>query len=215
MNHPNNPALVLLKLGGSLLDLPEFCGLVRKLITMRPEPGVLLVVGGGRTADLVRDWDRTHQLGEEAAHWLALDAMRLNERLVSQLIPELRAVRNARQVAAAVADRVPALLCTDCFVRWGESAGHPPLPRTWQTTSDSIAAWSATLLAAEELILVKSVPLPNRRSLEEAAEAGFVDPLFPSFARKIPRIRWINGRAQPPVIEPWYPFEPQDDSCCD
>lgn len=195
--------LVVFKLGGSLLERSNLAEFIRQTISQRPLCGTQLVVGGGRTADLVRDWDRTHFLGEETAHWLALDAMRLNEALVSQLMPELRAVRNARQVASAVADRVPALLCADCFVRWGESTGHPPLPHTWHTTSDSIAAWSAAILGAHELVLLKSVPVPANLSLEQAAEAGLVDPVFPAIARNLPHISWVDGRSEPAVIESW------------
>lgn len=197
--------LVVFKLGGSLLERPGLPALLREILARREDCGALLVVGGGRTADLVRDWDREHSLGDEAAHWLALDAMRLNERLVQCLLPEARPVRSARQVAAALADRAPALLCADCFVRWGESAGHSPLPRSWETSSDSIAAWTADLLEASELVLVKSVSIPAKMSLEEAAAERLVDPIFPTIAKRLRRIGWVNGRADRPTIEAWQP----------
>lgn len=199
--------LVVFKLGGSLLERPGLAALLRAILAQRENSGALLVVGGGRTADLVRDWDRNHTLGDEVAHWLALDAMRLNEQLVQILLPEARPVRSAQQVAAALADRAPALLCADCFVRWGESAGYPSLPRSWKTTSDSIAAWTAELLTASELVLIKSVSLPASLSPDEAAAEQLVDPVFPAIAKRLPRISWVNGRADSPRIEPWQPVQ--------
>lgn len=197
--------LVVFKLGGSLLERPGLAVMLREILARRENSGVVLVVGGGRTADLVRDWDRDHSLGDEAAHWLALDAMRLNEQLIRILLPEARPVRSAQQVTAALGDRVPALLCADCFIRWGESAGHTPLPRSWQTSSDSIAAWTADLLEASELVLIKSISIPTKMSFEEAAAERLVDPVFPTIAKRLRRIGWVNGRADRPTIEAWQP----------
>lgn len=195
--------LVVYKLGGSLLERPHLATMIRETLIQRPGRGALLVVGGGKTADLVREWDRVHALGDEAAHWLALESMRLNEALLAQLLPELRTVRNARQVAAALADQIPAILCADCFLRWGESIGHPPLPHTWQTTSDSIAAWAARILEADELVLMKSTTLLGGQTLEQAAQAGLVDSEFPNAAAGIPRLSWVDGSRDHVAIEPW------------
>lgn len=183
------------KLGGSLLDwsgLPEVLAWLEQQWQGRP---LVMVVGGGQTADLVRSWDRLFALGEERAHWLALQSLELNESLVTQLWPRLRPVRNRAQTEAALQDGVPALICASCFVRWGERQACPPLPHTWQVTTDSIAAWIAHLLNARELLLAKSVDLPTGCTLPEAARQGLVDDHFPNLARGLPRISWVNLRS--------------------
>ena len=48
---------------------------------------VLFVPGGGPTADVIRDFDRIHQLGEEQAHWLALAALQLNADFLVSFYP--------------------------------------------------------------------------------------------------------------------------------
>ena len=69
--------VVIYKVGGSLLELPDLPRRLQDVV--RPDVCPLFVIGGGRTADLVREWDRLHQLGEERSHGLALKAMQLNE----------------------------------------------------------------------------------------------------------------------------------------
>ncbi|HTI49841.1 MAG TPA: hypothetical protein VL475_02780, partial [Planctomycetaceae bacterium] len=172
MPEPANRPLVVYKLGGSLLDLPGLSDVLRATVGQRPEHGALLVVGGGTAADVVRDWDRRHHLGDDASHELALEAMRLNEALLQRLIPDLRLVRSARQVELATAAGAIGLFCAHCFLDWAEAAGHPPLPHSWKLTSDSIAAFVAGILNAGELVLLKSVPVPAESSLDQAARAG-------------------------------------------
>lgn len=199
--------IVVFKIGGSLLDLPDLGDVVRELLAQRPEHASLLAAGGGAAADVVREWDCVHRLGEEISHELALQAMTLNEALLVHLLPEVRLARNRKQFEAIAAARQTALLCSHCFIRWAESqpaAGLPEaLPHTWQVTSDSIAAWAALCLQAEELVLVKSAPKPAGRSAREAAADGLVDAHFPQLASKLPLVSWVNLRSDNRLMEPW------------
>ncbi|MFN0199054.1 MAG: hypothetical protein ACKVT0_20080, partial [Planctomycetaceae bacterium] len=71
-------SIVVFKLGGSLLELPDLGIRVNHLLRFyqqshRPvslQP--LIVVGGGRITDVIRDWDRVHHLGDVSAHELAM-----------------------------------------------------------------------------------------------------------------------------------------------
>ena len=63
---------VIVKVGGSLYDLPDLGPRLLRLLD-RPEMQPTFVVpGGGRLVDDIRGLDRLHRLGEEASHWLAL-----------------------------------------------------------------------------------------------------------------------------------------------
>jgi len=201
----HSAAPTVCKLGGSLLDWSGLPGALAWLAQHWQGRPLVLVVGGGKTADLVRSWDRLYGLGEERAHWLALESLALNESLVSELWPGLRPVRSRSQVEAALRAGVPALVCSRCFVRWGETQPVPPLPHTWQVTTDSIAAWVAQILNAGELVLAKSVDLPPGCSVAEAATEGLVDDYFPNLAPDLPQISWVNLRHDPPVQVCWQP----------
>ena len=195
--------LTVYKIGGSLFDIPELPDVIREVLAQRPGRAALLVPGGGTAVDVVRVWDRIHHLGDEPAHELALEAMDLTASFLAGFFPEARLVRSESQVRMAVSEGALSILCAGCFLKAAEAQGHPPLEPSWRVTSDSIAAWTADLLGAAELVLVKSTPAPAGMSLAGAAAAGLVDELFPSVAANLPLIGWVNGRAGESAIEIW------------
>ena len=203
MTFPMSRPVTLIKLGGSLLDLPNLADQIRRLAKLRAGNSLLFVVGGGAAADLVRHWQPLQNLSDEQAHWLAIDAMGLNEELLQTIVPELRLVRSGPQFVAACKDEVAALLCASCFVRWGEAHELERLPRSWQVTSDSIAAWTAQAVGADELVLVKSRPLGRQITAEQAVAEGLVDEFFPNYASSLPRVSWCNARDEQLRIEHW------------
>jgi aspartokinase-like uncharacterized kinase len=194
------------KIGGSLFDLPDLPDVIEQILAQRPESAPLLVAGGGAAADVVRNWDEVHHLGETVAHELALEAMDLTASLLARFFPDARLVRSEPQVRMAASDGVRSILCAGCFVKAAEAQEHTPLEHSWRVTSDSIAAWIAGVLAAE-LVLVKSVPVPLDMTLAAAANAGLVDECFPAVAANLATIGWVNARGTRSEIEVWRPCD--------
>ncbi len=77
---------VVFKLGGSLLMLPGLVDRLRAAISQRSGEKCLIVMGGGTTADVVREWSRIHDLTAENAHWLAVASIDFNGQLLSRLL---------------------------------------------------------------------------------------------------------------------------------
>ena len=186
------------KVGGSLLDwlelptrLEAFLGEQR----CRVEGGnTLLIAGGGPAADLVRQLDRNHRLGDETAHRLAIRAMDLSAVILSALLPGSITVDRLEALPAVWnAGRVPILMAGPILEEI-ERPGVIPLPRCWDTTSDSIAARIAVHLRADSLILLKSASLPPGATRQEAADLERVDALFPDVSLAIPRVEYLNLR---------------------
>ncbi len=182
-------AAVVVKVGGSLYDLPDLGAILGRWLDelkCRPDAprggGTVpagLVGGGGPAADVVRDLDRRHHLGDEAAHWLALHALRLNAYFLAALLRERKPA-----VTGAVVDwpglwRRGMLPVVDAyaFARADEVLSDH-LPHSWQATSDSVAARVALVAGARRLVLLKSVTIPAGVTWEEAARRGFIDPMF-------------------------------------
>lgn len=163
--------MIVVKVGGSLFDHPHLGpGLRAYLETLASE--VLLVPGGGAVADAVRAFDRTHALGEEAAHWLALRSLSVTRALLERLLGLTFPLEG--EVKTCVLDPFT-------FAREDETRAGS-LPHTWAVTTDSIAARAAVVYGAERLVLLKSADVPPGTSWETAVANGWVDAHFPQVA---------------------------------
>ena len=191
MAHP----LLVAKVGGSLYDLPDLGPRLRGWLASRPQRRVLLLPGGGSFADVVRNLDAIHGVGEEASHWLALQAMSLGGSFLARLLPE-----------AALLPRIPEpsdgsgpfLLDAMPFFRQDEQQ-ESRFPHRWQVTSDSLAVRVAIRAAASELVLLKSVEWDKTLGWPEAARADVVDTYFPTAMRRAGdlRVEIVNLRTMP------------------
>ncbi|HXZ98084.1 MAG TPA: hypothetical protein VED24_01820 [Candidatus Acidoferrum sp.] len=155
----------VIKIGGSLASQPSnLQKLCSRLVALAGEHELLIVPGGGRFADLVRQFDRTQRLNPTAAHLMALLAMDQYGILLSSIAPSAQTVKDlkaARQLQEK--GLLPILLPSEIASR------DKYLEHSWNVTSDSIAARVAGLIHSRVLILVKDVDGifdfdPKRRS---------------------------------------------------
>ena len=192
-------SVTVYKVGGSLFGLRDLSGRLVSLLRSRPAERPLLVAGGGQAANLVREWDRTHHLGQEKAHWLALDAMSLNALFLSRLLPGGRVVRSRDEAQRAWSEGQIPVLNAAAFLRAHESSGSEMLPHSWDVTSDSIAAFAAIHWPAERLVLLKSISQP----VSPAGQTDAVDAYFKTLAPRMAHVDWCNLRTQTPAVETW------------
>ncbi len=185
----------IVKLGGSLLDLPD---LPQRLAAYREaEMGqqTLLVIGGGATANAVRQFDQQFSIGEHASHWLAVRRCS-SMRICSQAqLPDVCLVCDDTQCDRAwQAGQLAIMSPLSWLEREDRQSIH--IPHCWQFTSDSIAAHVACQLGAKRLTLLKStLPEDDKTTLKQAADDGLVDERFPATAQAVPCIELVNLRA--------------------
>lgn len=179
----NHAPFQVVKVGGSLFDLPNLGKQLRRWLDQRGTARVLLIPGGGLAAEAVRAFDRAQQLGEEAAHWLALEAMRFNVSLLLAVLPNSRQVADLGECETCwESGRTPIL---DVLPFMGLDESNPAhLSHSWQVTSDSLAARIAEVWGAARLILLKSTALPAGLDWDEAGRRGLVDPCFADVVRR-------------------------------
>ncbi len=188
MRNPFERATVV-KVGGSLYDLADLGSRLRRWLASLSARDVLLVPGGGPTADVVRAFDQTHRLGEETAHWLALRALSLNAHFLAHLLPGgVVCPAPAECLAAWEAGAVPVLDLIAFSLVDERSDPSNCLAHSWAVTSDALAARVAVCTSASRLILFKSVDIPADLSWEEAGRRGLVDPAFAGVIRQAPRL---------------------------
>jgi aspartokinase-like uncharacterized kinase len=182
----------VLKLGGSLLSDEAWVERFGRWLAGEDAAENVLVVGGGRLADCVREIDRVSPLDVTEAHWFCVAAMAINGRNVAQRlsvgitnVTALLASPQSAQVAVVdvwrfLTDEEPRLVAV-------------PLPAAWEVTSDSIAARVAEVLRADELVLLKSC-MPTHEDRRALAEACYVDPYFPHASAALRSVRYVNLR---------------------
>ena len=142
----------VIKVGGSLSQSRKLADLMARLSELGRRHRILIVPGGGAFANAIRDYDRRFGLDKDASHWMAILAMDQYGHLISSLIPDSELVHglaDARKISAS--GRVPVLLTYNLLFQ------ADALPRSWDVTADSIAAWVAGLAGAQQLVLLKSV----------------------------------------------------------
>jgi aspartokinase-like uncharacterized kinase len=153
------------KVGGSLAGiagaLPRAGQVLARAAAVRP---TVILPGGGPFAEAVRAFDRTYGLSDEAAHWMAILAMDQYAYVLADHVPGSRLVESLPAIRAAHKDGAIPILAPALWLRRMDD-----LPHSWDVTSDSLAAYVATLIGADELVLVKAV----RGGME------LVDPHFP------------------------------------
>ncbi|KTE91125.1 hypothetical protein AT727_05880 [Desulfitobacterium hafniense] len=191
------PGPILIKIGGSLIRqesgklLRQLCNLIAGCGQKR---SILIVPGGGPFADLIRAYERHWDLEEETCHFMALAAMDqyayiLRERIPGSTVDALGSLECSQSgglpcsADSLSSSGVRILLCSH-FLRQVPATA---LPRSWETTSDSIAAYLAKQLNCSLLVLVKS----------KTIEPTLLEPDIDSFFHQLlplPMPAWfING----------------------
>lgn len=192
----------VLKLGGSLLTMPDVSTRVQRWLGLQPPAQNLMVVGGGELVEAVRTLDDVHDFDSRWSHWLCVDLLSHTSRLAQQIFPgwacitthgELQEALNAESEEASFS-------LVDVVAFYSRTISSSILPENWNTTSDSIAAYLAKVTKADELVLLKS----TGADVTETTLAGFaawqsdglVDDAFPKVAKGISRVRLVNLRAE-------------------
>ena len=190
---------VVVKVGGSLLGWEEFPARLRDYLDRLGSERIVIVVGGGRAADFIRELDSVHAIGEKRSHGLALRALDLTAHVVAALVPGLAVVERSDELPGAWECGVVPVLSPRWFVENVDRHSTAPLPESWAVTTDSIAARAAVYLGAGELRLLKSVGPGELSSRSEAADAGYVDPAFAEVSAPLGRLTIVNLRGNPPT----------------
>ena len=162
------PNPIIIKFGGSLLSDAQNLHHLAQIIAGSPQ--ALIVPGGGPFADLVRHYGTLLHLSEETCHFMAISAMDQYGYILREYMPGCRIFSCSPFLA-----QVP----------------EEELPRSWDITSDSIAAYIAREMNASMLIVLKSIDIGPH--LNEALNEPYVDAFFKNLL-PLPFPCWfING----------------------
>jgi aspartokinase-like uncharacterized kinase len=177
----------VLKIGGSFLTFPsELKNLCKVLSINRKDHNLLIIPGGGIFADIVRKYYLELKLSEITSHQMAVHSMDQYGLILKEFIGKSSVlISNLDRIDASLGDnRIGILEASNINLK------THLMPRSWSVTSDSIAAFVAQKIVAEQLILIKVVDglfdiksgefldKVYVRNLESQVKHGIVDDYF-------------------------------------
>jgi len=176
---------IVLKVGGGLGRdrgddaLRALCTTIGEAARRHP---LLVVPGGGRFADAVREEDRRlGGLRPGTHHRMAILAMDQYGLLLADLVPRARVCEDLAAAATIARDGRAAVLLPSTL-----ALAAPDLPASWDVTSDSIAAWVAGRARARRVVLLKA-----------HADATGVDAYFATALAAAHVEAWVIGGDDP------------------
>jgi aspartokinase-like uncharacterized kinase len=198
--------LRVIKLGGSLLELNDLRHRFHAWLEKQVPARNLIVVGGGRAVEAIRELDAIHRLPSKVTHWLCVDVMSVTARLASELLGLQQTISTADELREFLVNsfEIPAIACIQPTAYYTPSIARKEncsLPESWDCTSDSISAWLASSVAAGELVLLKSIETEfaqtsalSRDAIRVLADRNAVDRAFPNASQHMSSVRIINLR---------------------
>jgi aspartokinase-like uncharacterized kinase len=190
----------VIKLGGSLLGAPELARWLEILVEYS-DGKVVIVPGGGLFANSVREAQQISNASDEVAHRLALLAMDQFGILLAGL--------NSGLVTASSELELAERGWQHRGIVWLPSKmalADSSIPQNWQVTSDSLSAWLANKLGAEQLILVKSKSLLTYQKetpskLQHLVDDEIIDSQFVNFSAGKNFQAWILNKVDYTIFE--------------
>lgn len=190
----------VVKIGGSLLGEPELASWLENLVRFS-DGKIVIVPGGGIFADTVREAQQLSNINDSAAHELALLAMDQFGLLMAGMSAGLATASSELEIAERGWQHRGIVWLPSKMVLADDT-----IPRNWQVTSDSLSAWLARKLGAEQLILVKSKPLTSYQNalstpLQKLVEDNLIDSQFVEFAAGQNYQTWLLNKADYNLFE--------------
>jgi aspartokinase-like uncharacterized kinase len=190
----------VIKLGGSLLGAPELLRWLELLVKFG-DGKVVIVPGGGLFANSVREAQQISNASDEVAHQLALLAMDQFGLLLAGMNPGLVTASSELELAERGWQHRGIVWLPSKM-----ALADTSIPQNWQVTSDSLSAWLANKLGAEQLILVKSKSLITYQKeapskLQHLVDDELIDGQFVSFSADKSFQAWALNKADYSIFE--------------
>jgi len=190
----------VIKLGGSLLGAPELLRWLELLVKFG-DGKVVIVPGGGLFANSVREAQQISNASDEVAHQLALLAMDQFGLLLAGMNPGLVTASSELELAERGWQHRGIVWLPSKM-----ALADTSIPQNWQVTSDSLSAWLANKLGAEQLILVKSKSLITYQKeapskLQHLVDDELIDSQFVNFSKGKNFNAWVLNKADYTIFE--------------
>ncbi|KXB00172.1 hypothetical protein AKJ47_02600 [candidate division MSBL1 archaeon SCGC-AAA261G05] len=139
---------IVIKVGGSFQKAPSALRSVCMTIEeISKKHRLLIVPGGGKFADLIRDIQTKLGLSDRVAHQMAILGMDIYGLALSEFLKDFALVDDLKNREGE----------NQIFLPYRTLKDSNELEPSWKVTSDTIAAWTCSKTDFEKLILIKRV----------------------------------------------------------
>jgi len=163
----------VVKFGGSLFLKEDVGPKLKFWLYLNSDMQNIIVVGGGKIADAIRGMGKLINTFE--SHEFACKAMSLNANILDCYLKNAKLCTDIEEVE--LTDHPTLIFDSADWI-----LGRTEVPKSWDFTSDSIAAKLAAELDADELVLLKS-------RIGTLDEPGFVDACFAEESKSVKSVR--------------------------
>jgi len=182
---------IVVKLGGSLYNTHELQVWLSTLAKHAQHHPIIIVPGGGPFADQVRNAQSTHHFNDQAAHHMALLAMKQFGLLLKALAPSCSTFVLGHKNHSPLSIWLP----DDALLNEVE------LDQSWDISSDSLALWLANKVSAQQLILIKRANTLST-SIKQLTSDTVIDSAFSSlFSRHSVATKIIHSKQSQQFFE--------------
>ncbi len=144
----------LLKIGGKILDRSDdLISTISQLTQLYEDDTlhkIIIIPGGGTTANFVREIYSEFKMTDSEAHWLAIFSMNFNGKILQYKFPHLDSTESLVKLKDITR-------CFTIFLPYKLLREEDLLPHSWNVTSDSITLYIAHKLGLSECFLIKDV----------------------------------------------------------
>lgn len=166
--------LWVIKIGGSLYNSEYLVEWLNTLSNCNKQ-NIIIVPGGGPFANQVRVVDQQYGLDQVLAHNMAVLGMQQFGYLLASLCPKLCLAASNEQIHACWNQAKAAVWEPFDMVN-----RYCKLEKSWDVTSDSLAAWLASFLSVDRMLFVKSAEITLAKpTIAELTKQCCIDSTLP------------------------------------
>ena len=169
----------VIKLGGSLEQSKQLIDCLN-CIANNVKDNIIIVPGGGLFANHVRQSQQQWQFNDVIAHEMAILAMQQMALLFHSLQPNFQCLNTVKDIQSQIKKNTQII--------WSPKISElnkAGIQASWDVTSDSLSAWLAMQLQANQLSLIKAINVPDA-NIGQLIKLGVIDKAFSSFIQNTP-----------------------------
>ncbi len=176
----------IVKIGGSWINNSNLFELIKHLNRLSKKVNLIIVNGGGCFSDSVRSVYENKRMSEKTAHFIALKATEMFSHILKEInnnISLISEIENLNDLDKGLKIWMPSI----------KLKNDPNFIKTWESTSDSVAAWLHKKTNSKGLLFVKSLTFGKKKyKLNYLQEQGVLDKNVGMYLSKQKNIKIIG-----------------------